>query len=139
MIKDENNVDKFMEKLKEILDARIEVGILQSGGVLNIAIIHEYGSAHIPERSFIRGTFDSRKKQIEQEGERLLKEVIEKDLDANRFFQSYGDYLVKQVRDYMHELQSPPNAPSTQKKKGSANPLIYKGKMVESIEWRVAR
>ena len=143
MIKDINNVPKFLETLEELITSRIEIGILGEDGdkpsILMIARVHEYGTDIIPERSFLRASFDSRKKKFEEQGARLLKQVIVKGMSADAFFNAYGEYLVAQVRDYMVKLRYPANAPSTIKKKGSSNPLIDEGRLLGSIEWRVVK
>lgn len=48
-----------------------------------------------------------------------------------------GVVAVGKVKKYMTDLKSPPNAKSTIKKKGSANPLIDSGAMRASVDYSV--
>jgi len=49
-----------------------------------------------------------------------------------------GVIAVGKVQQYMTQLKSPPNAPSTIKKKGSSNPLINEGLMRSSVNYQLA-
>jgi len=48
-----------------------------------------------------------------------------------------GQIAVGKVQKYMIDLRSPPNAPSTVKQKGSSNPLIDTGALVQSVTYSV--
>jgi len=48
-----------------------------------------------------------------------------------------GVIAVAKVQQFMTELKSPPNAPSTIKKKGSSNPLIDSGALRQSITSKI--
>jgi hypothetical protein len=43
------------------------------------------------------------------------------------------------VRKAIRDLDSPPNAESTIKAKGSSNPLIDTGQMINSIRWEYVK
>ena len=55
------------------------------------------------------------------------------DMTLNRV----GVVAVAHVQKYMTELRTPPNAPSTIKKKGSSNPLIDSGSLRASVTYKI--
>ncbi|CAH9012464.1 tail completion or Neck1 protein [Vibrio phage F35 g1] len=57
--------------------------------------------------------------------------------DLDRALNMIGDIAVGKVKQYMTELQDPPNAPSTVKKKGSSNPLINNGHLRQSVTYSI--
>ena len=48
----------------------------------------------------------------------------------------YGQQMATAIKTYMRDLSQPPNHPYTVEQKGSSNPLIDTGAMLESITWR---
>lgn len=59
--------------------------------------------------------------------------------DLQDALKTIGVFAQGAVRSYMTDLQDPPNAPSTIKKKGSSNPLIDTGELRSSITWVVSK
>ena len=92
---------------------------------------------NIPERSFIRGTFDNKLKEIEKQGETLLENVILGDLEVKEYYQLFGAILVGFIQEYMTDLREPANSQFTIDRKGSSNPLIDSGRLRQSITWKV--
>ena len=58
-------------------------------------------------------------------------------LDLDQILEQVGVVAVGAVQEYMTELQTPPNAPSTIAKKGSANPLIDSGILRASVTYAI--
>ena len=94
---------------------------------------------NIPERSFIRSGFDSKQKDIESRSISLLKKVLLMELDVHTYYDLLGDYIAGQLKDYMTDIDSPPNHPYTIKSKGSSNPLIDSERLIQSITHRVVK
>lgn len=67
--------------------------------------------------------------------------IIEKTLsDGGTMTQALnkvGVVAVGKVQKYMTDLRTPPNAPSTIKKKGSSNPLIDSGALRQSVTYKI--
>ncbi len=144
--KDANNIPKLIDLIEQLQSKRVEVGILGSGetydngaSVLLIAQVHEFGapSVGIPERSFLRAYFDENEKTIYNEMESLFMQTIDNLNSASSFYEYLGEYLVGEIKDYIVKLKSPPLKASTIKKKGSSNPLVDTGRLVDSIDYRV--
>lgn len=107
--------------------------------VIGLPLRKDTEHINIPERSFIRGGFDSKQKDIESRAIYLLKKVLLMELDVYSYFDLLGDYIAGQLKDYMTDLNSPPNHPFTIERKGSSNPLIDTGRLRQSITHKVVR
>lgn len=166
IIHDESNVKEFLKMLKELSSTHLEIGIFgDSGGdILMIATVQEYGcnikvtdkmrgylhsigihlkketkEIKIPERSFVRGSYDENKNKIIDNADKLLEKVINLELPVSVFFDTLGEYIVGLVQEYMTDLKSPPNHPATIANKKSSNPLIDTGRLRQSITYKMVR
>lgn len=68
---------------------------------------------------------------------KTIQDGVEQGKDMDAILETVGVVAAGAVRVYMTELKSPPNAPSTIRKKGSANPLIDTGAMRQSVTHQV--
>jgi hypothetical protein len=103
----------------------------------DIGGFHEFGTATVPQRSFLRGWFDERQDfiratlqtQVAQviTGKRPLEQALERVALAFE-----GDCKARIVRHI-----PPPLAPATIKRKGSSTPLIDTGQLIQSVRGRV--
>lgn len=114
--------------------------------LVEIAAVNEFGTydGHIPERSFLRSTFDKNKSNYE----RLIVQAVEKvakgighdgqPTDLDKELESLG---VKAARDVVETINAgvpPPNAPSTsRRKRGSEGTLRNTGRLRHSIDSEV--
>ena len=90
----------------------------------------------IPERSFLRSGHDANADRILKQTERAIGLVLEGKMSVDDMLDLYGQQFATAIKLYMRDLRSPPNHPFTIEKKGSSNPLIDTGGMLESITWR---
>lgn len=91
----------------------------------------------IPERSFLRTGHDENIDSIMEISKKALKQVTSGQMSVDTFLDMVGEQLATAIKDYMVELDTPPNHPFTKEQKGSSNPLVDTGNLVESITWRV--
>lgn len=165
-VKDTNNIPKHKKMLEELFSYKIQIGIFGESGsdILVIANVNEFGCQvkvtnkmrnylrvmglplkneteyiNIPERSFIRSGFDEKQKDIESRAVLLLKKVLLMELDVQTYYDLLGDYISGQLKDYMTDLDSPPNHPFTIERKGSSNPLIHESHLRQSITHKVVK
>lgn len=68
----------------------------------------------------------------------VIAEGVEKGLSSNTILNQIGVEAVGHVQQYIRDLKSPPNANSTKRKKGSDNPLIDTGSMMQSVKYTIA-
>ena len=90
----------------------------------------------IPERSFLRGGHDANVERILKQTERAIIFVLEGKMTVDDMLDLYGQQMSTAIKLYMRNLRNPPNHPFTIEQKGSSNPLIDTGGMLESITWR---
>lgn len=122
---------------------KVTVGIHQAhaldgrkGGEPNnptIGAINQFGTEHIPARPWLD-------KGVEAGAEKITKTAIElfkRGEDPRRVMDALGAVAVGEVQKYVTELDTPPNAPSTIRQKGSSNPLINTGALRQSITYEV--
>ena len=91
----------------------------------------------IPERSFMRSTFgDEHKKWAKDVADNipLLLEGISK---PDVLIGTMGAIMEKAIKDKIIDIHEPPNSPQVIADKGSDNPLIDTGKMIQSIAHEV--
>lgn len=156
-----NDFPKMEMAIKSMSGKSIEVGAIQ-GEHAWLAAIHEYGcnievtdkmrgflatqGLHlkqttkvitIPERSFLRSSHDENADAVIRQSERALGQVVIGQMSLDQYMDMVGRDYVTMVKDYIVELDSPPNHPFTVEQKGSSNPLVSTGGLVESISYRV--
>lgn len=124
----------------------VDVGIIDVGmekdsdmTVAAIGFVHEFGSTHIPERSFIRSTTSGKKKEIITLQKQLLKKIVNGDMTVEKGLGILGDFVRGEIQQRIVDIKEPPNSPATIARKGSANPLIDTGQLKGSITFEVNR
>jgi len=110
--------------------------------VLDVAIWNEFGTGHIPPRSFIRETLDVHEAEILKMASRLGKAVALGRVDDRQAAGLLGEYVVGLMKERIANRGAPkafePNKPSTIAKKGSDVPLMaHTGQLRNSITYRV--
>jgi hypothetical protein len=121
--------DKLFSQVKEIADARgmrVRVGVLDGDGgdareegsdlsVAEIAAVNEFGTedGHIPERSFLRSTFDEEREGLADLGRELFAKILFDGMKAETALGQMGTRLASAVRDKIRSNIPPLNAPST--------------------------
>lgn len=161
---DFNHIPKLKRDLEYLDNHHVEIGVFGEGDskILMIARVHEFGTQiqvteamrgylhsigihlkdetnkiNIPERSFMRSGFDSRKRKIQKQGEKLLTDVLTMKTRAKPAMKALGLVISTQIQEYLTSLSSPPNHPATVQNKGSSNPLIDSGQLRESITYKI--
>lgn len=152
MIKDESNVNELLEVLDKLGKARIEIGIIGEEKhtdditVLVIARIHEFGvmvtdkngrQMNIPSRPFIRGTADNKQDDINEQVEKIIVQIVEREIPVRNGLDALGLMLEGITKEYLTDLKVPELKAETIRRKGSSNPLIDTGKLRDSITYRV--
>ena len=105
-------------------------------GVAFVAACHVYGFG-VPKRDFMGlAGFDIRRKAIP-----ILKLAMKQDSERKMeaLMKTAGQVAADAVKKAIVDLDSPPNAPSTIAAKGSENPLIDTGHMLESVTYAVRK
>lgn len=93
----------------------------------------------IPARPFLDVAIEKNQRKYSVTAKNLLPKVLEGEMEMDQLLDSIGLQAASDVQEFMVELKTPPNAPRTVKKKGSSNPLIDSGHLVQSIRHEIAR
>jgi len=130
---------------KRTQPAVVKVGVLSGAGehnkgeagqtVAEIGWWNEFGTVNIPARPVLGPTIRKNGKDYRRLMRRLMKDMLLGKV-TNKVAQGKLGLLVQRdIQAAIVALRSPPNAPSTIKMKGSANPLIDTGQFRQSISW----
>lgn len=148
------------KNLKGITRKKVVVGAF-NGSHAFVAGIHEYGCIipvtpkmraylhsqglhlkdstkviKIPERSFLRNGHDENVDRVMTQTGRALGLVIGGQMTVDDFLDLYGQQMATAIKTYMRDLKNPANHPYTVEQKGSSNPLVDTGALIESIVWK---
>lgn len=106
-----------------------------------LAMAHEFGTAHVPERSFIRAPFDANRSKYEDHLAAFAKKVYAGAMKVERAVGLVAAEMASDVRKYIVDGAGvpPPNAPATIARKGSSRPLVDTAQMKNSISHAVER
>ena len=157
-----SDLDRMMKNAKAVNGTSVEVGAFE-GEHAWLMGIHEYGCSilvtdkmrgwlganglhlnpktthiHIPERSVLRAGYDKHSKVVTRHAKLLLADVVAGRISTNTLYKTVGEDLSGRIKEYGVDLGSPGNHPFTVDRKGSSNPLVGEGDMLEGITWRKA-
>lgn len=116
---------------------------------VEIGVIHEYGApnAGIPERSWMRRTFDLKRDEYVKLIGKLYDGVLRGKLDLEHALELLGAKYSAEVKNTVTRGAPipPPNAPATAKRKaekssgarGPMRTLIDSARMIGSVSWQV--
>jgi len=147
VVKD-RGLTKILANMKDLDGAQIAVGIQgpEAGAIhpdgeidnVSLGVIHEFGApgANIPERSFIRETFDVRVDHWVRTAAKIAEKVYSTTPDRpGRALGVLGEFAVADVRKQIARGIPPPLEAATVIRKGSSTPLIDMGILMGSITW----
>lgn len=137
---------RILNDLDELKSAYVTIGVHENAdpypkgqSVAFVATENEFGNTKIPQRSFLRSTFDSNREQWKRDHRDLLNDVILGKKDVKHALRILGFNMANEVQTTIIKLRTPPNAPSTIKAKPSVgdNPLIHTRRLLGSIGFQV--
>lgn len=108
-------------------------------GKINTGIDAEIYGEVIPARSFMQKTFDEKKQSWLEELKTIINNQADK-IDTNLALRKVGIVAKYDIRDTIRwwaELGEPRNGPKVKKLKGFDSPLIWTGKLLDSVDYVV--
>lgn len=163
---------EFFRTIREIRDAKVKVGIVGNAAqekgegeeytVAEYGAVNEFGTedGHVPERSFIRSTFDENVEQYVDLCRDLIGQVVDRRVSLKTALGLLGARAAADVKRKITSNVPPPNAPSTVMQKlgargrktartlgqalgqvgraASVKTLIDTGRLLNAIGWAVA-
>lgn len=148
---------ELRRRLGPLRDAHAKVGVLAAHNqphegsdmsLVEIAAVHEFGSpaANIPERSFIRGTFEDRDvvESLSRLTEGVARAIIAGRLEVGAALERLGQWGAAQVKMRIKRHIPPPLKPETIERKlskgqaGGSTPLVATGQLINAVTYEVA-
>lgn len=133
---------RILRELAEMENTVVEVGLQNDGtasddGVLvsHYGAVNEFGGGHVPERSFMRSTFDETVDKLVQTRARIIGGIYQGKLTAKQGAGLLGEMHQRDIQRKITSHPPPPNAPATIKRKKSSGTLIDHGVMRASVRW----
>lgn len=103
-----------------------------------VAAVHEFGSANIPQRSFLSSTYDENKSRIETMAENVVAGTI-KNISTDAAVNQLGNVMQGMIQKKIVNGPFTPLKPATIKRKGSSKPLIDTDRLRQSIRYVVMK
>lgn len=135
---------KYFRELKKMTDMEIQVGFqgdqkYEDGtSIAQVAAVNEFGASDIPERPFMRQSFENHEGELQAACD-AAQRLVSSGGSAEQALQQIGAVAKGLVQDEIVNGGFAPNAESTIKKKGSEQPLIDTGTMRQSVNFVVKR
>ena len=135
---------KYFRELKKMTDMEIQVGFqgdqkYEDGtSIAQVAAVNEFGASDIPERPFMRQSFENHEGELQAVCD-AAQRLVSSGGSAEQALQQVGVVAKGLVQDEIVNGGFAPNAESTIKKKGSEQPLIDTGTMRQSVNFVVKR
>lgn len=129
----------YVKAMTELGTSVVQVGIFEGAGddVVKRAIYNEFGTKHIPERSFIRSTFNEQHGKVAKRFEQILRAVHNQDYNVSRKLKLIGQEQQARIRQKITDIRTPPNSKATIAIKGFDNPLVHSGEMRLKVDYEV--
>jgi len=121
----------------------LRVGVLEGdadhGGVTvgEVAAFHEFGTATIPQRSFIRAWYDENLEANKTIWRAVMARAMRGEITREQGLNQLGALFVGQIQKRIADGIPPELAESTIRQKGSSVPLIDTGQLRSSITYQV--
>lgn len=116
-----------------------KVGVLAKEGSdeATKAAANEFGTERNPERSFLRSTFAMNQQEYAKALRNAVEAIYDGTASPQKALSIVAMRAASDVQQTIVNLRDPPNAPATIEKKGSSNPLIDQGRLLQSISYDV--
>ena len=129
---------------------RVDVGLIEGGAaaakhpksnltVGEVGSLHEFGTENIPERSFLRATFDQEVNRDMGLSIQFMGEFVDGRQNIPKALRLLGDRKRSQIIRRINAGIPPPLDASTVARKGHSTPLIDTGSLVAAIEVEIGK
>jgi hypothetical protein len=105
--------------------------------VIDVGLWNEFGTKHIPERSFLRSGIRQNLDAYRSMNKRHLRLIQFKKMKAAQALGRLGILASGHIVGRIDDVRTPPNSEQTIAQKGSSNPLVDTGHLKQSITHEV--
>lgn len=107
--------EKLSKACKELEDQTVYIGIIGGGEAAKIAHIHEYGDGKMPERSFIRASFDADQDKLQNIVEGQVRQVLDGNKSATAAANAVGAQAAQLVQNFIDNNRVTPQSDFSRK------------------------
>lgn len=134
-----SRLDEIVKAVRSLSDNKVKIGIAGEAGseVVNAALYNEFGTRFIPERSFLRSTFNARQAAYIKALQKAVDVVSAGKMTSEAAMNQIGLRMVADIQKTIDDTSTPPLAESTIEAKGSSKPLIDTGRLRASITYEL--
>lgn len=131
---------RFIRELQTARVTEVVIGVQEGAendgqSIAEYAAYNEFGTENIPERSFMRSTFDENVAELRQDMDRRYGQVLQGTMTVRTALGLVGLKHQDQIKSKISSNIPPPNSPVTIANKGSSRTLIDTGAMKNSIHY----
>ena len=136
---------RFMQQIKELSELKVRIGFQQGEAqeedgtdICDVAAWNELGTSNIPSRPFLRKSVDENEQVIND----FLKDemaMLKNGTPAEQILKEIGIFQKGLIQEKILDGDYVPNAASTIRKKGSAQPLIDTERMRQSVNYVIKK
>lgn len=126
------------DQLTKVFVGVFDHGMRPEGDISNfeLAIIHEYGTDHVPERSFLRRAVLNNQVEFSSLVQRLVHSVFLQKKTMPQVMRELGEWGVEKTKQTILDGVPPPLDANTIRQKGHAQPLVETMRLFTSVEYR---
>jgi len=130
---------RFKRELEKSRSAEVLIGVHAGDKngegqlIAEYAAHNEFGTKHIPERSFMRTTFDEQQKKLSAIMARQYSMVQAGTMTVHRALEAIGEKHSDDIKNKINSNIPPVNSPATIKRKKSSKTLVDTGALRNSI------
>lgn len=162
-VKDKNKIPRAISSAESFDGRRVRVGYFGEGFTQMLAAVHEFGCdipvtdkmrgffrykfgislkpsttvIRIPERSFLRAGWDEHGPAIEKKYGELIGAAILNGVSSEALIAALALEAQGKLQEFARDLRNPANAGLTVENKGSSNPLVDTGNMIQSMDHKI--
>ena len=145
-----NEGKAFLKRVEELKQKpHVDIGLPESVGsksangsdgkltVAEVGTFHEFGTEHVPQRSFLRANDEENREKYKKFMDELRDKIIFGMMPAKQALGLLGEVIQKDIKARIVSGIAPALKQSTIDRKGSSTPLIDTGQMINSIRYQV--
>lgn len=138
-VKADTRVWREIVNLAQRLDGvRVRVGILDDSELAMIGAAHEYGTDTIPQRSWMRQTFERKRAELAALQAKMLQAILLRKISPERAMGLIGAWATGAIKATItSDGNFAPLAPATIAAKKSSKALIDTGQLVNRVTWKI--
>lgn len=112
-----SDFNRIKSACQDMAGKKIVVGIVGGADseVIKIAHAHEYGTSKLPERSFIRASFDADQQKLEEITEQALGKLMSGQMSADAAANAIGAQAAQLVQNFIDQNRVKPQSDFSKK------------------------